>query len=55
MSAVKEMKIGEVGKVFGLGVSGHLGSVLEIEAVAFPASEKGKGRMRFNDTAGRRG
>jgi ATP-dependent Lon protease len=26
---------GEVGKFFGLGVSGYLGSVLEIEAVAF--------------------
>ena len=42
----------EVGKIFGLGVSGYLGSVLEIEAVAFPAAEKGKGAMRFNDTAG---
>ncbi|SMC91965.1 Lon family ATP-dependent protease [Sporomusa malonica] len=41
----------EVGKVFGLGVNGYLGSVLEIEAVAFPA-EKGKGSIRFNDTAG---
>ncbi len=42
----------EVGKVFGLGVAGYLGSVLEIEAVAFPTAEKGKGHMRFNDTAG---
>lgn len=42
----------EVGKIFGLGVSGYLGSVLEIEAVAFPAVEKGKGRLRFNETAG---
>ncbi|SDE79168.1 Lon family ATP-dependent protease [Sporomusa acidovorans] len=41
----------EVGKVFGLGVSGYLGSVIEIEAVAFPA-EKSKGSIRFNDTAG---
>ncbi|MBS4030407.1 MAG: Lon family ATP-dependent protease [Clostridiales bacterium] len=40
------------GKVFGLGVSGYLGSVLEIEAVAFPAREPGKGTMRFNETAG---
>ncbi|MGL5511797.1 MAG: S16 family serine protease, partial [Sporomusa sp.] len=47
----KAATIGEVGKVFGLGVSGYLGSVLEIEAVAFPA-EKGKGSIRFNDTAG---
>lgn len=42
----------EVGKIFGLGVAGYLGSVLEIEAVAFPAAEKGKGSMRFNETAG---
>lgn len=42
----------EVGKIYGLGVAGFLGSVLEIEAVAYPASEPGKGRMRFNDTAG---
>lgn len=42
----------EVGKIYGLGVAGFLGSVLEIEAVAFPAAEKGKGRLRFNDTAG---
>lgn len=48
----KATPVGEVGKVFGLGVSGYLGSVLEIEAVAFPASVKGKGHMRFNDTAG---
>jgi len=40
------------GKVFGLAVSGFLGSVLEIEAVAFPAREKGKGSIRFNETAG---
>lgn len=42
----------EVGKVFGLGVSGYLGSVIEIEAIAFEAAEKGKGHIRFNDTAG---
>lgn len=42
----------EVGRIFGLGVSGFLGSVLEIEAVAFPAKEPGKGLVRFNDTAG---
>lgn len=49
---LKANNIGEVGKVFGLGVAGYLGSVLEIEAVSFAAGEKGKGRMRFNDTAG---
>lgn len=42
----------EIGKVFGLGVAGFLGSVIEIEAVAFPAHEKGKGTIRFNQTAG---
>ncbi|BCJ87520.1 Lon family ATP-dependent protease [Effusibacillus dendaii] len=42
----------EVGRVNGLGVAGFLGSVIEIEAVAFPAPERGKGRLRFNDTAG---
>ncbi len=42
----------EVGKVFGLGVAGFLGSVIEIEAVAFKAHEKNKGTVRFNETAG---
>lgn len=42
----------EVGKIYGLGVSGYLGSVLEIEAVAFPAHNSGQGNIRFNDTAG---
>ena len=42
----------EIGKVFGLGVAGFVGSVLEIEAVVFPASQEGKGRIRFNETAG---
>ncbi|MEL7566879.1 MAG: Lon family ATP-dependent protease [Dehalobacterium sp.] len=42
----------EVGKVFGLGVAGFVGSVLEIEAVVFPASQEGKGQIRFNETAG---
>lgn len=40
------------GHIFGLGVAGFLGSVIEIEAVAFPAKEKGKGQVRFNETAG---
>lgn len=42
----------EIGRVFGLGVSGYLGSVIEIEAVAFPTKDQGKGSIRFNDTAG---
>lgn len=43
---------GEIGKVFGLGVAGFVGSVLEIEAVVFPALKEAKGQIRFNDTAG---
>lgn len=42
----------EIGHIFGLGVAGFLGSVIEIEAVAFEAHEKGKGSVRFNETAG---
>ena len=48
----KASKKPEVGHVFGLGVAGFLGSVIEIEAVVFPAEEKGKGQVRFNETAG---
>ena len=48
----KASKKSEVGHVFGLGVAGFLGSVIEIEAVVFPAEEKGKGQVRFNETAG---
>lgn len=43
--------LSEVGKVFGLGVHGFLGSVLEIEAVSFKREKEG-GSVRFNDTAG---
>ncbi|HHT62620.1 MAG: Lon family ATP-dependent protease [Bacillota bacterium] len=49
---IKASDRGEVGKVFGLGVAGFVGSVLEIEAVVFPAAQEGKGRIRFNETAG---
>jgi ATP-dependent Lon protease len=42
----------ELGKTFGLGVAHHVGSVIEIEAVAFPARERGRGAVRFNETAG---
>lgn len=41
-----------VGQVYGLGVSGYIGSTIEIEAAVFPAKEKGHGVVRFNDTAG---
>jgi ATP-dependent Lon protease len=42
----------EVGQIHGLGVSGYIGSTLEIEAAVFEAKEKGSGHVRFNDTAG---
>ena len=41
----------EVGKIFGIGVSGHLGALIELEAIAFP-TDAGAGKIRFNDTAG---
>lgn len=41
----------EVGKIFGLGVAGHIGSLIELEAIAFSA-EMGAGTIRFNETAG---
>ncbi|GAW93715.1 Lon family ATP-dependent protease [Calderihabitans maritimus] len=42
----------EIGSILALGVAGYVGSVLEIEAVAFPV-EPGKGKVRFNQTAGK--
>jgi ATP-dependent Lon protease len=42
----------EVGKAFGLGVYHYLGSIIEVEAAVFPASRKGGGVVRFNETAG---
>ena len=42
----------KVGHIYGLGVSGYLGSTIEIEAKAFLAEEKGKGTIHFNETAG---
>lgn len=48
----KSSDTSEIGKIFGLGVAGFIGSVIEIEAIAFKAYEKGKGILRFNQTAG---
>lgn len=42
----------QVGQIFGLGVSGFLGSTLEIECSVFESRECGKGTVRFNETAG---
>jgi ATP-dependent Lon protease len=41
-----------VGRVCGLGVAQHVGSLIEIEAAAFPVREPGRGSIRFNETAG---
>src|SRR5579883_283491 len=49
---VKARPVREVGKTFGLGVLHYLGSIIEIEAVAFSAAAPGKGGVRFNDAAG---
>jgi len=42
----------EVGRVLGLAVAGFVGSILEVEVMAFPARDPGKGNIRFNETAG---
>jgi ATP-dependent Lon protease len=47
-----ELDSSEVGRIMGLGAHHYHGDVLEIEAVAFPASASGEGSIRFNDTAG---
>jgi ATP-dependent Lon protease len=44
--------VARVGRVLALGVSGYVGSILEIEAIAFTALRKGEGTIRINDTAG---
>ena len=42
----------EIGKVFALGVTQYVGSIIEIEATAFPAGKRHRGTIRFNETAG---
>ncbi|MGG7059232.1 Lon family ATP-dependent protease [Clostridium nigeriense] len=49
---IDEVESYEVGHTYGLGVSGFLGSTLEIEAVAFESKKPGMGIIKFNDTAG---
>lgn len=51
-SPVKARRAREVGKAYGLGVAQHVGSLIEIEAIAFPAAARRKGSVRFNETAG---
>ncbi len=49
---MEDMDKHEVGHIYGLGVSGFIGSTLEIEAVAFESKKPGMGTIKFNDTAG---
>ncbi len=51
-SAIQGSSELEVGSIYGLGVSGYVGSCLEFEAAAFQARDKGKGVLRFNEAAG---
>ncbi|HLQ63380.1 MAG TPA: Lon family ATP-dependent protease [bacterium] len=49
---VKASSVAEIGKVFALGVTAYVGSVIEIEATAFPVGKRQRGTIRFNETAG---
>ncbi len=49
---LKDLDKREIGNIYGLGVSGFLGSTISIESAVFPAKKKGAGTVRFNDTAG---
>lgn len=51
-TSLKSSGTPEIGRVLGLGATGYLGSVLEIEAVTFAARKVGEGTIRFNETAG---
>lgn len=48
----KDINKEEIGVIYGLGVSGFLGSTISIESAVFPAKKKGAGTVRFNETAG---
>ncbi len=48
----KASDVPEVGRVFALGVTQYVGSLIEIEATAFPAGKRQRGTIRFNETAG---
>ena len=48
----KANRIGtEIGKIYGAGVSGYYGSIIEFEALAFKRKDE-RGSVRFNETAG---
>lgn len=48
----KASDVPEIGKVFALGVTQYVGSLIEIEATAFPVGKRARGSIRFNETAG---
>ncbi len=48
----KASGVPEVGRVFALGVTQYVGSIIEIEATAFPVGKRQRGTIRFNETAG---
>jgi len=52
-TTTRARRVKEIGKAHGLGVLQYVGSIVEIEAAAFPAREPRKGTVRFNDTAAR--
>lgn len=49
---VKASDVPEIGKIFALGVTQYVGSLIEIEATAFPVGKRQRGTIRFNETAG---
>ncbi len=49
---VRASGVPEIGKMFALGVTQYVGSVIEIEATAFPVGKRQRGTIRFNETAG---
>jgi ATP-dependent Lon protease len=49
---VRARRSKEIGKTYGLGVVHHVGSIIELEAVAFRATTEHKGSVRFNEQAG---
>jgi len=51
-TTTRARRVKEIGKAHGLGVLQYVGSIVEIEAAAFPARDPHKGSVRFNDTAG---
>ncbi len=50
-STLKKRKGYEAGRVYGAGIIGFVGNVIELEAVSF-ANHEGRGNIRFNETAG---